>query len=136
LWGLHSKLHWRLYLHNWVMKPRRIPVDGDRHELAFAPFRAHREDGLLVGTELPHERTLRAAAGEFRSVRLRGDDAAHGETIGPLMELFRRFLGSKEVFSASQDLQSKMYQGSKENDKAGSHQLPEQALSLSWSFYT
>ncbi len=52
-----------------------------------------REDVVRVAFAEPEdEQGLRAVAGELRGVRLRRDDAAHGEEVGPLMRLFRRFL--------------------------------------------
>ena len=48
---------------------------------------------LLLGRSEPEdEHGLRAAAGDRRGVRLRGDDAPYDETASPLMRLFRRFL--------------------------------------------
>ncbi len=51
-----------------------------------------REDVRMAGAEQEDEQGLRAAAGDGRGVHIRGDDTAHGEAVGPLVKLFRRFL--------------------------------------------
>ena len=50
------------------------------------------EDVFVGRSEQEDEQGLRTVARELGGVHLRGDDKAHGETIGPLMRLFRRFL--------------------------------------------
>jgi hypothetical protein len=52
------------------------------------------EDVLVARAEPQAEQGLREADRNERSVRLGGYDAPDGETIGPLMRLFRRFLRS------------------------------------------
>jgi hypothetical protein len=46
----------------------------------------------MVGAEQENEQGLRVAAGDGVNARLHGDDTTHGEAVGSLMRLFRRFL--------------------------------------------
>src|SRR5215212_885237 len=55
------------------------------------------EDVFVGRSEQEDEQGLRTVARELGGVHLRGDDKAHGETIGPLMRLFRRFLTASVI---------------------------------------
>jgi hypothetical protein len=46
----------------------------------------------MVGAEQEDEQGQRVAAGDGVNARLHGDDTAHGEAVGSLMRLLRRFL--------------------------------------------
>jgi hypothetical protein len=50
-------------------------------------------DFRLALSEQEAEQRLRAAAGELRSVHLRGHESPNGEEIGSLVRLFRQFQG-------------------------------------------
>ncbi len=72
-----------------IDRERFSPPEGPR------PFFAEEVDRgahvLVAGTKPQDEQGLRAAAGEWRSLRLRGDEPPDGEAFGSLMTLFRRF---------------------------------------------
>jgi hypothetical protein len=51
-----------------------------------------REDLLLAGPKPAHKQGLREAVRKRRGVRLRRDDTADGETVGPCLRLSRQFL--------------------------------------------
>ncbi len=55
---------------------------------------------LLLVQEMEDRWDLRAAAGEWRSLHLRGDESPDGEEIGSLMRLFRQFPERHVAFSA------------------------------------
>ena len=59
----------------------RSRVAGPPGGESVGPERGGRETVLMAGIEMPHERRLRASAGELGSVRLRRDDAPHGEAV-------------------------------------------------------
>jgi hypothetical protein len=50
-----------------------------------------RADAGVVGTEQADEQRLREAAGERRSLHLRGDESPDGQAFGSLMRLSRQF---------------------------------------------
>ena len=49
------------------------------------------EDLFMAWPEQEDEQGLRASAGDWRSVYLRGDEPPDGEEIGSLMRVFRQF---------------------------------------------
>src|SRR5215217_1227001 len=49
------------------------------------------EDVFMALSEQEDEQRLRAAAGERRSLHLRGDESPDGQAFGSLMRLFRQF---------------------------------------------
>jgi len=74
------------------LDPRKFfPSEGPRPFLAAALGGG--KDLFLVGAEQEDEQVLRAAAGDGRSLNLRGDELPYGEEVGPLMRLFRQFHG-------------------------------------------
>ena len=65
---------------------------GERPQALLAEEMDSGADLLLVGTEQEDEQRLREAAGDRRSLHLRGDEPPDGEEIGSLMRVFRQFL--------------------------------------------
>ena len=51
----------------------------------------------MVGTEQEREQGSREAAGERRSLHLRGDESSDGKEISTLMRLFGQFQGEVDV---------------------------------------
>src|SRR5215208_3171308 len=66
---------------------------GERPETLLAEEMDSGANLFMVGTEQEAEQGLREAAGERRSLHLRGDESLDGEAFGSLMKLFRQFQG-------------------------------------------
>src|SRR5215212_6712054 len=74
------------------------------------------EDVFVGRSEQEDEQGLRTVARELGGVHLRGDDKAHGETIGSLMRLFRRFLRNCPKTSIGSNLEPQ--KSTKEGEEA------------------
>src|SRR5215204_2822821 len=65
---------------------------GERTSGLSAEEMDSRADAGVVGSEQEDEQRLREAAGDRRSLHLRGDESPDGQAFGSLMRLFRQFL--------------------------------------------
>src|SRR5215207_4105756 len=91
----------------------------------------HRANLFMVGTEQEAEQGLREAAGERRSLHLRGDESLDGEAFGSLMKLFRQFQG--EVRRTSHPLE-RLATRHAPTTQSSSH-LVEGVLSCFWGHW-